>query len=144
MRYNGDPGDGSPRASEPVRGWRSEKAGVGFWVLAVIGVPVLCFAWFWYGLAGLEEMTDMESPSGAQTSTLVSLGAIPVIFIHGVLLLLLIWIGVTFHRRMGVGVLLAFGAVALASGVGIAVNQALTAGCLFAMSAEQMCPVYVP
>lgn len=137
-------GDGGPRVREPARGWRSENGRAGFWIVAGIGVLVLCAAWFQYGLAGLDEMTDMDPPSGPETTTLRLLGVIPVIFVHALLLLVLISIGARFHTRRGVGVLLAVSAVAIASAVGIVLNQLLTGGCLFAMSAYQMCPAYVP
>jgi hypothetical protein len=78
------------------------------------------------------------------TTTLLYFGVIPTIFIHALLLLVLISIGARSHSRPGVGVLLAVLAVALASGVGIVVNELLAGGCLFAMSAYQTCPPYVP
>lgn len=148
MAVSDDPfvglGDGGPRVRGPVGGWRSAGGRVAFWVVAAIGVPVLGAAWFWYGLAGLNEMTDMEPPSGPPASTMMLFGVVPVAVIHALLLFVLISIGVTFHTRRGIGILLAVSVVALASGAGIAVNQLLTAGCLFAMSAQQMCPAYVP
>jgi hypothetical protein len=138
-------GSGGPRVREPARGWRSENGRAAFWVVAApLGIPLLCVAWFWYALAGLNEMTDMEPPSGPPPSTLLAFGGGPVITIHALLLLVLISIGATYHSRKGIGVLLAVSAVALASGVGIVVNQLLTEGCLFAMSVDQLCPPYVP
>jgi hypothetical protein len=148
MTVDDDPfaalGDGGPRVREPARGWRSENGRAGFWIVAGIGVLVLCAAWFMYGLAGLNEMTDMEPPSGPVTTTLLYLGVIPIVFVHALLLLVLILIGAMSHTRRAIGVLLAVSAVAVASIVGIVLNQLLTEGCLFAMSAYQMCPAYVP
>ena len=88
-------------------------------------------------------MTDSYS-GPRESSTLMLLGVIPVIVVHALLLLVLVSIGVRYYRRRRIGVLLALGSVAFASGVAIAVNELLTAGCLFAMSAQQMCPAYVP
>ena len=151
MTVSDDPfvglGGGGPRVRQPIRGWRSENGRAAFWVVAAIGVPVLCVAWFWYGLAYQEEMTDNDPGPGSSTTGIglgMSLGGIPVIFVHGLLLLILALIGATYHTRRLTGILLAVFAVALGSGVGIAVNQLLWAGCLFAMSAEQACPAYLP
>jgi hypothetical protein len=137
-------GDGGPRIREPARGWHSQTGRTAFWVVAGIGVLVLCAAWFQYGLAGLDEMTDMKAPSGSDAITLLLLGAVPVTITHAVLALVLISIGARFHTRQIVGVLLAICAIAIASVAGIVLNQLLTEGCLFAMSASQVCPAFVP
>ena len=137
-------GDGGPRMREPIRGWLSEVGRTAFWTVASLGVLVLCAAWFMYGLAGLDEMTDSYSAVARESSTLLLLGVIPVIVVHALLLIVLVSIGVRYHRPRSGGVLLALCSVAIASGVGIAVNELLTAGCLFAMSAQQTCPAFVP
>ena len=146
MTVSDDP-SGGPRVRGPISGWRSQGGRAAFWVVAAaIGVPVLCVAWFWYGFAFLEEMTDSDPGPGSSSGIGLGmlLGGIPVIVVHALLLLVLVLIGATYHSRRWVGILLAVCAVALGSGIGIALSQLLWGGCLFAMSAEQTCPAYVP
>ena len=136
---------GTPSGSVPR--WRSESGRAGFWIVAALCVPVLCVAWFWYGLAYQNEMTDMDPPPGSRTAGVslgMSIGTIPVLFVHGLLLLTLALIGGMSHARRWYGILLAVFWVGLGSAIGIVVNQLLWAGCLFAMSADQLCPAYVP
>lgn len=137
-------GNGRMPVREPQRGWRSENGRTGFWVSAGIGALVICAAWLQYGLAGLEEMTDMEEPSGSPSRILMLFGTVPLTVVHGLVVVVLVSMGARFHTRRAVGVALAISAVAVASAVGVVLGQLLFAGCLFAMSAQQTCPAFVP
>ncbi len=118
-----------------------------FWVLASFGLLALCAAWFWYGLAFSEEMTEQgkslaAGSSGAGTGLL--LGVPPLVFVHLAVLIPLLVIGAKYHSRPDRGVVLALIVVAVAGAVGIVLGQVLWGGCLFAMSAGSVCPSFVP
>lgn len=144
MAVSDDHVAGPEGASRQHSGWRSAGGRAAFWSVAIAGVLVLCAAWAWYGLAYSEEMTDSAGGPTTGAGIGMSLGTVPVIAVHGLLLLVLALIGAMSHVRPWVGLLLAVFVVAVESGVGIAVNQVLWAGCLFAMSADQLCPAYIP
>ena len=132
-------GDGRARVREPIRGWRSPEGRSAFWSVAVIGTVILCVAWFWYGLAFHEEWSDQGKAVSAGT-TMAGFGfwggGVPLVFAHLLLLTPLLLIGAKSHSRRAAGIAQALAAVAVASAVGIAVNQWLFAGMLFTMYAD--------
>src|SRR4051812_35138862 len=65
--------DGSGRVHEPSVGWRSARGQAAFWIVAGTGALLLGLAWFWYGLAFLEEMTE-ECKSLAAGSSSAGIG----------------------------------------------------------------------
>ena len=141
-----DAGGQGGAVREPGRGWRSVGGRAAFWTVAGIGPLVLCVAWFLYGFAYFEEMTEAGKAVAAGSSsagTGMLLGGIPLIVAHGLLLLTLLLIGASNHWRRTVAVLQALIAVAVASAVGIAVNQLLWEGRLFTMYAGAP-EVFVP
>lgn len=139
----------SDNPSLPVNGgWRSDKGRVAFWIVASIGVPVLCLGWFVYGLAFFEEMTEAcksiaadESPTGIG----FLLGGVPLVVAHLVVLVPLLLIGARSHSQRAVGIALAVAAVVVASGLGIAVNELVWTGDLFTMTGNHaQCDVIDP
>lgn len=149
----GDPfdrliGDGSAPVDEPNVGWHSAGGRAAFWIVAGAGALVLCLAWFWYGLSFFEEMTEQckSLAAGSSESGLGLLfGAPPLVLVYLLLLVSLLLIGTKYHSRPRRGALLALVVIAAASALGIAVNELLWTGDLFAMSAERaQCTVIDP
>jgi len=141
-------GDGSAPAPEPSTGWRSDRARAAFWVVAGSGALVFCLAWFWYGLAFNEEMTEQckSLAAGSSESGLgLLLGGVPLVFVHIVFLVSLLSVGTKYHAQRARGAVLALVAIAVASAIGIGVNELVWTGDLFAMSAEHaQCQVVDP
>jgi len=132
-------GDGSALVDEPSTGWRSGGAQAAFWIVAGIGVLALCSAWFWYGLAFFDEMTEeckslAAGSSGSGFAAIV--GGVPLVFVHIVFLAALMLISARYHASRARGAVLALVVIVVASAVGIAVNELLWTGELFTMSAE--------
>ena len=132
----------------PKSGWRSVRGIAAFWIVASIGVPILCVGWFVYGFAFFEEMTEACKSIAAgsdPTGIGLVLGVIPLIVAHALVLLPLLLIGAIGHSRRVVGIALAVVAVVAASAVGIAVSELIWTGELFSMSAAAaQCSVIDP
>ena len=128
--------DGGARVRNTSRGWHSAGGQQAFWIIAAIGALVLCAAWYLYGSAYYNEMTDACLTESSKTSTVgFLLGAVPAILAHLLVLIPLLAIGAKYHSHRVVGIFLALVVVAIASGIGIALNEFLLAGQLFTTSA---------
>lgn len=130
--------DGSARFREPLVGWSSDGARLAFWLIAIAGTAVLCLAWFWYGLAFFDEMTEQCKSVAAGSSsagTGLLLGGLPLVLSYLVILILLLLVGAKYHSQRRRGLLIALLAVAVASVISIGVNELVWTGDLFAMSA---------
>ncbi|RWZ53250.1 hypothetical protein ELQ90_01760 [Labedella phragmitis] len=107
--------------------------------MSVVGVIVMIVGWNWFGLAHEEEMTEQPKAVSAG-STMAGWGAVvggvPLVAAHMVGLVLLAIVAVRGRVRRWTGFVYAVLAVALASGVGIAVAQVLWAGELFMMGVD--------
>lgn len=132
-------GNGSAHIPEERPGWSSAKGQAAFWTIAAIGTVVLCLAWFWYGFSFFEEMTE-QCKAVAASSSMAGTGVLfagpPVVFAHLAVLLPLLLIGAKYRSPRRTGILFAVVAVLVASALGIAVNELLWSGELFAMSAD--------
>jgi hypothetical protein len=143
MSFSDDPfaglaGNGSAHRPEERPGWSSAGAQAAFWTIAAIGTVVLCLAWFWYGLSFFDEMTEQckaVAASSSMTGTGLLFAGPPVVFAHFAVLLPLLLIGARYRSPRRSGILLAVVAVLVVSALGIAVNELLWSGDLFAMSA---------
>ena len=130
-------------ASTPPRTLRSKT---GFLVFGLLGLPVMAAAWVWYGMAFDEEMTEQSKALSAGTTMEgfgAAVGVPPLVIAHVLGLVILAVLGAGFARPKAKALLLAAGAVAAASVLGIIVGQVLWSGDLFGMSAN-MQPEYVP
>lgn len=132
-------GNGSSYTPEEHSGWYSPGRQDAFWTVAAIGTVVVCLAWFWYGLAFSEEMTEqckavMASSSMAGTGLL--LGGVPLVIAHLAVLLPLLLIAAKYRSPRRTGIIVAVVVVLVASALGIAVNELVWSGNLFAMSAD--------
>lgn len=151
MSHSNDPfaepgGNGATRIGTPEAGWASEGGRAAFWIVASGAPLVLCVAWFWYGLSYFDEMTD-NRPAGMESTSVdtgVLLGVPPLVLSYLVALFSLLLIGFKYHVQTVRVVVLSLAVVVVASVIGIAVNQLLWAGCLFAMSATSVCPASGP
>jgi hypothetical protein len=107
--------------------------------VASLGTFALSLAWFWYGFAFFDEMTE-ECKAATAGTTSAGLGAfvggVPLALVYFVVLLALILIGLTRHSPRRYGALLAVLVIMGASAIGICAGQLLWDGALFAMSAE--------
>lgn len=111
--------------------WKSAGRTITFWVLAILGLPIMTSAWLWLNLASLEEATEQPKALQAGTSmagTTLIMGGVPLLFVHvlGVAILATI-------ARPGQGGarrawLVALVAVVVASMVGLATTLSLTGG----------------
>lgn len=123
-------------ADDPTTGWADRRYARWFWALSVVGVVVMIFAWNWFGLAHEEEMTEQPKALSAGSTEAgfgAVVGGVPLVFAHLVGLVLLAIVAVRGRTKRWTGWLYAIVAVALTSGVGIAVAQVLWAGELFMM-----------
>jgi hypothetical protein len=125
-------------ALAPSGGWRSGAGQLAFWLIASVGTIVLCVAWLWYGMSFFEEMTEQCKAAAANNSMAgfgLVVGGIPLVIVHVLMLLPMLVIGAKYRSKRAGGVVLAVVVVLVASGFGIAVNELLWEGELFAMSA---------
>jgi|SRR6478736_4905561 len=130
--------DGSSDLGRSDSGWASPNVSAAFWIVSAVGTVVLAIAWFWYGFAFFEEMTEQCKALAADSSaagTGLALGAIPLAIAYLMIALPLLLIGVKYRARRRTGVLLALAVVLVASLIGIGVSELLWGGNLFAMSA---------
>ncbi|MGZ0712563.1 hypothetical protein ACWPKO_29920 (plasmid) [Coraliomargarita sp. W4R53] len=129
--------DGEPDVGLKDVGWSSPDARAAFWILSVVATFVLALAWFWYGFAFFEEMTEQCKSLAADSSaagTGLALGAIPLAIAYVITVVPLVLVGVNYRARRGTGALVALAVVFFATGIGIGVNELLWGGDLFAMS----------
>jgi len=145
MNLSGDASAGAGAVNRsalaPSGGWHSGGGQLAFWLIASIGTIVLCVAWFWYGLSFFEEMTEQGKAVAASSSMAgfgLLVGGIPLVIAHVLVLVRLLVIGAKYHSRRAVGIVFALLAVSVASALGIAVNELLWTGDLFAMSAAHI------
>jgi hypothetical protein len=95
-------------------------ASVGFWLLAVATVPVLLLAWFWFGqMSGQPsvEQCELLQAGGAALATPL------LVLAHVVVLMAVLLVALRAMRTRARAVLASAAAVAVASVVGILVNQ---------------------
>jgi hypothetical protein len=120
-------------------GWSSTGGRAAFWTVTAIGTILICLGWFWYGLSFFEEMTE-QCKALAADSSMAGQGLLfagtPLVFAHCVVLLPLLLIGAKYRSPRRAGILSAVVAVLVASALGIAVNELVWSGDLFAMSAD--------
>lgn len=136
---------GLRRADDPATGWADRRYARWFWVLSVMGVIVMIIAWYWFGSAHEEEMTEQPKALAAGSTEAgfgAVVGGVPLVFAHLVGLVLLAIIAVRGRAKKWTGFVYSIVAVALASGIGIGVAQVLWAGELFMMGVGA--PALVP
>ncbi|WP_375385960.1 hypothetical protein [uncultured Microbacterium sp.] len=118
-------------------GWKSTAYLAVFWLLAVVGLPVMTGAWLLPPVASLEELTEQGKAVAAGTSTAGTTffyGVLPLVLAHVVGLVLLCTIGGAGRYNRCSGLLLGVGAVAAASIVGLTVTLIIFGGQLVATS----------
>ncbi|SFS18016.1 hypothetical protein SAMN04487846_3712 [Microbacterium sp. cf046] len=126
-----------PLKSTVDEGWKSTASLAVFWVLAVVGLPVMTGAWLLLPLASLEELTEQGKAVAAGTSmagTTFLYGVLPLVLAHVVGLVLLCSIGGAGRYNRRSGVLLGIAAVAATSIVGLTVTLIISGGQLIATS----------
>lgn len=124
--------------TQPSRGM-----GIGFIVVAVLGVPTAAVAWTWYGLAQFEAQSEQGKALAAGTTmagTGEIMGGVPLVLAHLVGLVTLLVLG--WKGERGRGIALAILAVVIASLVGIGIAQLLWEGQLFQLGINN--DVHVP
>ncbi|MGY2898443.1 hypothetical protein ACVKXF_001066 [Curtobacterium sp. PvP017] len=113
------------------RGWKSTRSAVLFWVLAVLGLPIMAGAWLWLSLASLEEATEQPKAVAAGTTmagTTLLMGGIPLVLTHVLGLVVLGAVAVSGRYRRWTGMIAALVAVAVASATGITFVLILNGG----------------
>ncbi|MDQ1129550.1 hypothetical protein [Microbacterium sp. SORGH_AS_0888] len=124
---------------QPSAVWLFKSASTWFWVVAVVGLVLIAIAWFWYGLAFSEEMTErckavVAGSSQARAGAL--LGGFPLVVTYVTVGVPLIAIGASQRSRRGAGICLALAVLLVATVFAIVVNEIVWGGQLFVMSAE--------
>lgn len=112
-------------------GWKSTRSAVLFWVLAVVGLPIMAGAWLWLSLASLEEATEQPKAVAAGTTmagTTLLMGGIPLLLTHVLGLIVLGAAAVNGRYRRWTGMIATLVAVAVASAAGIAFVLILNGG----------------
>lgn len=112
-------------------GWKSTRSAVLFWVLAVVGLPIMAGAWLWLSLASLEEATEQPKAVAAGTTmagTTLLVGGIPLALTHVLGLVVLGAVAVKGRRHRWTGMIATLVAVAVASAAGIAFVLILNGG----------------
>ncbi|WP_131847100.1 MULTISPECIES: hypothetical protein [unclassified Curtobacterium] len=102
-----------------------------FWVLAVLGLPIMAGAWLWLSLASLEEATEQPKAVAAGTTmagTTLLMGGIPLVLTHVLGLVVLGAVAVSGRYRRWTGMIAALVAVAVASATGITFVLILNGG----------------
>ena len=125
----------TPGASGTARIW--------FWWVAAFGLFASAFSWAWYGFAQLEAQPEQGKALAAGTTMAgfaEVVGGVPLVLAHVGGRVLLGGLGWGGYR--GRGVVLAFVAVLIASGIGIGLAQWLYDGGLFQLGIDN--DVYMP
>lgn len=123
------------------RAWRSGGYAWAFWVLAVVGIPVMIGAWLMLPLASLEEVTEQGKAEAAGTTmagTTFVFGVLPLVTAHVIGLAGLCTVGGLGRTSRRAGVAWGAAAVLIASAIGLGVVALLSGGELI------YSPTYVP
>ena len=120
-----------PPASAQDGGWRTAGYGIAFWILAIVGVPVMIGAWMLLPLASLEEVTEQGkavATGSTMAGTTLLFGVLPLVLAHLIGLGLLCSIGGAGRLEHRQGALRGAAMVLVASGIGLAAAWVLSGG----------------
>lgn len=129
--------DDLPLRSTSDKGWKGAAYLVLFWVLIIVGLPLMAGAWFLLPLASREELTEQGKAAAAGTTmagTTFLFGVLPLLAAHLVGFVVLCSVGANGHHNRRTGLLLGLIAVVATSTVGLIVTLVISGGQLIATS----------
>jgi hypothetical protein len=119
------------RDSGNGEGWKGAAYLVLFWVLTIVGLPLLAGAWFLLPMASLVELTEQGKAAAAGTTmagTTFLFGVLSLLAAHLVGILVLCSVGANGHHSRRTGLLVGLIAVAATSTVGLVVTLVISRG----------------
>ena len=102
-----------------------------FWVLAVVGAPIMTGAWLLLSLASLEEVTEQPkalSAGSTMAGTTIVMGVLPLVLAHIIGLAVLCTVGGVGSVNRRTGMLRGVVAVVVASLIGLGVVWMISGG----------------